>query len=164
MSSAVIKFIITANYNYILQQLQLQQLQLQQLQLQQLGTTTIQIQFTITTIKQTTTYNYNRINKGKAVLGNVPNFFTFGDTRRTTCHEHVVHVTLFWGSRDTDWAVCTSRDTCHVLLTSWIVGHVAPGPAYRPLHAVTFLQYMVGGMSRRVKRRVIRPWENTFYS
>ena len=90
MSSAVIKFIITANYNYILQQLQLQQLQLQQL-----GTTTIQIQFTITTIKQTTITTESI--KAKAVLGNVPNFFTFGDTRRTTCHEHVVpRVTSTW--------------------------------------------------------------------
>ena len=100
MSSAVIKFIITANYkyNYILQQLQLQQLQ-------QLGTTTIQIQFTISTIKQTTITSYNRINKGKIGSWKCSKFlYVWGQAtyhvsraRGTTCDEHVVHVTLFWG-------------------------------------------------------------------
>ena len=128
MSSAVIKFIITANYNYILQQLQLQQLQLQQL-----GTTTIQIQFTIYLLLnrlqlQVTT----ELIKAKSVLGNVPNFFTFGDKRRTTCHEHVVpRVTSTWytwhcfgESRDTD----RSRDADWAARVTWYVLRVINNP------------------------------------
>ena len=154
MSSAVIKFIITANYNHILQQLQLQQLQLQQL-----GTTTIQIQFTISTIKQTTITSYNRINKGKIGSWKCSKFlYVWGQatyhvwrargTRDTVLGNHVIltgHVTLT-GPR-------ASRDTCYVLLTSGSRG----SQAYRLVRdlVVTFLQYGGRHVQTGKKRRVI---------